>query len=360
MKYYGEWYGAYPYGNITIVDPAWQSGAGGMEYPTFFTAGTRWIAPRRVAQPESVTVHEAGHQWWYGIVATNEFEHAWMDEGFNTFSTARTLEQFLNPHYYSKRYFGTFIPWAFEDLPLRRDTDGNRLSGYRSAARSDVQSTPTWRYWPGTASAMSYNKTALWLHTLERLLGWDTVQRIMSTYFSRWAFRHPKPEDFFAIVNEISGRDMTWFFDQVHRNAFAFDYGVAAFTSERPHERGYFGDADNRGFATGESNQGYRTAVVVRRYAEGVFPVNIRLVLENNEEVRWSWDGRDTWKLFEITKPVRARSVQVDPERVLLLDLNYTNNSMTLRPRTAAAARKWSLAWLIWLQDQLLTYGFFI
>src|SRR5262249_20709353 len=68
LKYYGEWFGPYPYGHITIVDPAFQSGAGGMEYPTLFTAGTRWLAPARVLTPEGVTVHEAGHQFWYGIV----------------------------------------------------------------------------------------------------------------------------------------------------------------------------------------------------------------------------------------------------------------------------------------------------
>ena len=72
-----------------------------------------------------MTVHEAGHQFWYGIVATNEFEHAWMDEGLNTFSTARTLEQFFGPQYYSKRYFGGFVPWVFDDVPLSRATDGN-------------------------------------------------------------------------------------------------------------------------------------------------------------------------------------------------------------------------------------------
>jgi len=360
LKYYGEWFGPYPYGHITIVDPAWQSGAGGMEYPTLFTAGSRWLAPRNVAQPEGVTVHEAGHQFWYGVVATNEFEHAWMDEGFNTFSTARTLEQFFQPYYYAKRYFGGFLPWVFEDLPLSRATDGNRLTGYRPAARSDFPSTPTWQYWPGTAGAISYNKTALWLHTLERMLGWDTLQRILSTYFTRHAFRHPGPEDFFAVANEVSGRDLTWFFDQVHRSANAFDYGVASFTSERPRERGYFGDADQPVFAAGQSGDRYRTTVVVRRHAEGVFPVDVRVIFENSEEVRWQWDGRETWKLFEVEKNVRAVSAQVDPGRVLLLDLDYTNNSMSLAPRSAEAARKWSLAWLIWLQDQLLTYGFFI
>ena len=360
LQYYGEWYGPYPYSNITVVDPAWQSGAGGMEYPTLFTAGTRWIAPRGVTQPESVTVHEAGHQWWYGIVATNEFEHAWMDEGLNTFSTARTLAQFFGTQHYAKRYFGSFVPWVFEDLRLSRATDGNRLPGYRPNARMDAQSTPTWRYWPGSASSISYNKTALWLHTLERLLGWETLQRAMSTYFSRFSFRHPKPEDFFAAVSEAAGRDMSWFFDQVHRNAYAFDYGIALFTSERPRESGYFGDGSGRAFSSGQREGPYRTTVVVRRYAEGIFPIDVRVRFANDEEVRWRWDGRDTWKLFEVEKPSRAVSAEVDPERVLLLDLNYTNNSMSLSPRGPAAARKWSLAWLIWLQDQLLTYGFFV
>ena len=215
LKYYGEWFGPYPYGHITIVDPAWQSDAGGMEYPTLFTAGTRWLAPPGVAQPEGVTVHEGGHQFWYGLVATNEFEHAWMDEGFNTFSTARVLDQFFKPSYFSQRYFDDFVPWTFEDFPLSRSTDLNRLVGYRAAARSDVQATPSWRYWPGTGGAITYNKTALWLNTLERLIGWDTLQRIMSTYFARYEFKHPGPEDFFAVANEVSGRDLTWFFDRV-------------------------------------------------------------------------------------------------------------------------------------------------
>jgi len=361
LKYYGEWFGPYPYPNITIIDPAWQSGAGGMEYPTLFTAGSRWVAPRRVAQPESVTVHEAGHQFWYGIVATNEFEHAWMDEGFNTFSTARTLGQFFGPQYYSKRYFGGFVPWVFDDLPLSRAIDGNRLSGYRAAAHGDPQATATWRYWPGTASAITYNKTALWLHTLEHMLGWDMLQRILSTYFTRYAFKHPKPQDFFAVVNEVSGRDLTWFFDQVYRSSTVFDYGVDVFTSERVSDRGYFGDPGRQTFSAREgSGDRYRTTLVVRRLGDGILPVDVRVLFENNQDVRWRWDGRDRWKLFEVDRPVRAVSAQVDPERVLLLDVNYTNNSRSLAPKTKAAARKWSLIWLIWLQDHLLTYGFLI
>ena len=361
LRYYGEWFGPYPYGNITIIDPAWQSGADGMEYPTLFTAGTRWLAPRAVADPEDVTVHEAGHQFWYGVVATNEFEHAWMDEGLNTFSTARTLDQFFGPQYYSKRYFGGFVPWVFDDVPRSRATDGNYLSGYRDSGEADPQSAPSWRYWPETAGAITYFKTALWLNTLERMLGWDTLQQILSTYYKRYAFKHPEPKDFFAVANEVSKTDLTWFFDQVYRSSSHFDYAVDLFTSEQVSDRGIFGDANKRTFSADErSGDAYRTRVVARRVGDGVFPVTVRVVFENNQEARWQWDGRDRWKMFEVDRPVRAVTAQVDPERVLLLDANYTNNSRSLAPKTNAAARKWSLAWLIWLQDHLLTYGFFI
>jgi hypothetical protein len=359
LRFYGEWFGPYPYPNVTIVDPAWQSDTEGMEYPTLFTAGTRWIAPRRVADAEDVVVHEAGHQFWYGIVATNEFENAWMDEGINTFATARTLDQFFGPQYYSKRYFGGFVPWVFDDLLMSRATDGNRLSYYRTAAGLDAQAEPSWRYWPGSGAVTTYAKTALWMHTLERMLGWETLQKILSTFFNRYAFSHPKPQDFFSVVNEVSGRDLTWFFDQVYRSSASFDYKVDVFTSERIEDHGRFTDANGK-VTTRLSSDAYRTAVVVRRVGDGVFPVDVRVVFEDKQEMRWQWDGQARWKLFEVERPTRAVSAQVDPDRILLLDTNYTNNSLTLKPRTRAASRKWSLAWLVWLQDHLLTYGFFI
>jgi hypothetical protein len=361
LRYYGEWFGPYPYPNLTIVDPAWQSGADGMEYPTLFTAGTRWIAPRSVPEPEEVVIHEAGHQFWYGMTATNEFDHAWMDEGIDTFATARTLEQAFGAQYHSERYFGGFVPWVFRDLRLNRATDGNYMGLYRSAPTSDTPATPSWRYWPGTAQAITYSKTALWLHTLERMLGWDMLQRILSTFFARHAFKHPQPRDFFAVANEVSGRDLTWFFDQVYRSSSAFDYAIDQFQSDQVVDRGYFGDGGRRRFSPNEqSGDSYKTTVIVRRLGDGVFPVDVRVVFENNQDVRWRWDGRERWKLFEVDRPVRAVSAQVDPERVLLLDVNYTNNSRSLEPKTRAASRRWSLAWLLWLQDHLLTYGFFI
>ena len=145
-------------------------------------------------------------------------------------------------------------------------------------------------------------------------------------------FRHPRPEDFFAVVNEVTGRDFTWFFDQVYRGSSGFDYGVQRFAASRPPRAAILAMAARA--RSGEPTAGWRirsTTVVVRRYRRGRVSRGRSLVLENKEEVRWHWDGRDRWKSFEVEKPLRAAFAQVDPDHVLLLDPNYTNNSATPR-----------------------------
>jgi hypothetical protein len=247
------------------------------------------------------------------------------------------------------------------------------------------------------ATFITYNKTALWLHTLERHLGWPVLQRAMSTFFERWQFRHPRPEDFFAVVNEVSGRDMTWFFDEVYRGSNVFDYGVQTFSSTRVRlpppraerasaslaggsgaggpdttyesaqappkpeiEAGEGGKPDTTNDADSATGDGYRTTVVIRRFGEAVFPVDVVTTFRGGERVVERWDGRDRRIVYTYDRPAEALSVEVDPERVLLLDVNYTNNSATLEPRAAEASLKWSLKWLVWLQELMLTYAFFV
>jgi hypothetical protein len=356
LKYYGEWFGPYPYGHVTVVDPAWRSGTGGMEYPTLFTAGTNWLAPLDVTNPELVTIHEAGHQFWYGIVGNNEFEDAWLDEGLNTFATARVIEATYAPNYWSARYFGGFVPWVFQGVPVSRATD-NGLAGYRAAAESDEPATPTYRYWPGTGGSITYSKTALWLHTLEGHLGWATLQRILSTFFDRWKFRHPSPDDFFAVANDVSGQDLTWFVDQAYRGSNEFDYGIESFTSEPAVGTGYYQDE----FSERTDDQGrYLTNVVVRRYGEATFPVDVLVTFDGGAEQRERWDGRARWQLFSYEGRSRALQARVDPDGILALDVNRTNNGKSLEPRGDEAATRWALTWMVWLQDLLLTHAFFI
>jgi hypothetical protein len=102
LSFYGLWYGPYPYPTLTVVDPPDDGiGAGGMEYPTFITGYaptilTRWPI-RDVAILEDANIHEFGHQYWYGMVGSNEFEEPWLDEGLNTDSEYRAMQLAYGP-----------------------------------------------------------------------------------------------------------------------------------------------------------------------------------------------------------------------------------------------------------------------
>ena len=346
-----------------------------MEYPTLFTAGTRLFNPAGGGRPEGVTIHEAGHQFWYGLVGNNEFEHAWIDEGLNTFSTARVMDVVYGASRYVKRYldppgtrFGGFLPVKFDDLLLSRAVHGNRVDRLvkSTAATADPQSMPTFRYFPGESSNLSYGKTAQWLSTLERHLGWETLRRILSTFFARWKLKHPRPEDFFAVAEEVSGRDLSWFFDQVWRRSVVFDYAVDSVVSLPAAAEGFVDGAEGLSYTPGQRKQDddpqrvYRTEVVVRRHGGGVFPVDVLLVFEDGTQVRHPWDGEERWKLFVEERPSKLEYAAVDPERVLLLDLRYNNNSRLLQPDRDLAPGKWASKWMFWLQDFLATFTFFI
>jgi hypothetical protein len=310
-----------------------------MEYPMIFTGRANWLSPAVTAAPDSTTTHEAGHQWWYGVVATNEFEHGWMDEGINTWATARVIEEARRPNMLTVRTFGGLIPYTL-DVPLSREVDGNLMPSYRPDAEADEQATPTFRYWPRSANAITYAKTALWMHTLERYLGWPTMQKVMAAYFDRWKFRHPRPQDFFQVVNEVSGQDLTWFFDQVG-GSNTFDYAVQELKQE-------------------PSTQGRTRAVVVaQRLGEATFPVDVVTTFADGQQATEHWDGKDRRAVYTYERPARVTRVEIDPGHVLLLDVNRTNNSRTTQPRGAEAARKWSLAWMVWLQELMITSGIF-
>lgn len=349
LQSYGTWFGPYPYGHLTIVDPvtvfnasAQGNGTDGMEYPTLITAGSRWSSPWTSNEPEGVTVHEIGHQFWYGLVGSNEFEHAWMDEGINTYATARVMaEAFPNRFVVTERYFGSLVPWPYDDVRWSRDVSGNRLDVYRAAPDWDAPSTPAWQYWPATARSVTYAKTALWMTSLERVLGWETMQRVLSTFFASATFRHPSPQDFWNTAATVSGRDLSWFEDAVYRSAARFDYGVATVNGRTTDS----GAVDS--------------TVVVRRIEEGVFPIDVRVTFSDASSVTERWDGQARWHALKYRRGASVTTVEVDPDRVLTLDRNYTNNSWTASPRADAAASKWSLRWFTWVQNVLMTYAFF-
>src|SRR5271157_5181407 len=214
LKWFGLWYGAYPYDTITMVDPPYgASGACGMEYPTLITAGTGWWPAPNGADPEEVVVHEFGHQYWYGMVGTNEFEESWLDEGFNTYSTGKVIDRAYGPRDLSVHLLN--IPIAsFAGIPQVTEDTVNRAA-YLQYGKYDPVVRNGWQYYSTISYGInSYMRPAALLRTLENHLGAPVMARIMRAWFERYRLHHPTSVDFQKLVNEISGRDMNWFFDQ--------------------------------------------------------------------------------------------------------------------------------------------------
>jgi hypothetical protein len=365
FEHYGRWFGPYPYGHVTIVDPAYGAGHGGMEYPTLFTCGSRLFVPVGGDQPESVTIHEAGHQFWYGLVGNDEFEHAWIDEGLNTYSTLRTLDAACGDKVYVRRYLAPpgdekgegLLAARFDGIAVDRWRD--RAARYRPSATSDAPSTPTYLYHPPTAADITYSKTALWLRTLENHLGWERLQPGMAAFFGRGRFRHPTPAEFIAAVEEKSGEDLDWFFDEVFESDADFDYAVESVESAPAAMRGYDDALALREPPPKDDPQIFRTEVVLLRKGAGRFPVEVLLVFEDGVEVRERWDGRDRRRRIVVEREAKLHHAVVDPAGVLALDLDRTNNSRLREPASRLAAVKWGSKWMLWLQDLMHTLAFF-
>ena len=103
-----------------------------------------------------------------------------------------------------------------------------------------------------------------------------------------------------------------------------------------------------------------KKSVVIRRWGEATFPVQIRVTFENGDQVLESWDGIDRWIRYSYSRPEEIQTVKVDPSHVLALDINRTNNTWLREAPSALAAAKWSFKWMIWLQSVLEGFAFHI
>jgi hypothetical protein len=353
IKFYGLWYGPYPYETITMVDPPFRTKSGGMEYPTLFTAGTHVLLSREVLEPEGVIVHEFGHNYWYGMVANNEFEEAWLDEGVNTYSTGRVL---------ARAYGRGMLPLDFNGIPLASLVGMPRTLDFetdRAAAIGIVPYDPvirdSWHFYDSESyGANVYARAATCLNTLERLLGEQTMARVMRTYFTRYRFRHPKSADFMAVVSEISGQNMDWFFRSLLMDTLDFDYGIESCVSkEKPSfDKGAVDGrkakiaAPERPLSAGPgrtAGKEYVTTVTLRRYGEARVggEARIKLVVffdDGTRETRF-WDGRARWVRLTFVRPARAVRAEIDPDMIWLIDSDITNNSYLVAPvRSGLAA----------------------
>ncbi|MGH9400402.1 MAG: M1 family metallopeptidase [Thermoanaerobaculia bacterium] len=350
---YGRVLGPYPYDTLTLVDPPWGArAAGGMEYPTLITCGTYWSAPRTVQSPEGVTIHELGHQFFYGLLASNEFEEPWLDEGFNSYMTARVLAATYGPNHPVLSVFGLRFPIGIDK---QRPLDESRR--YFAVATADYHAVPSWRFKSSTVYAsLSYSKTTLVLATLERLLGTATMDRVLRLYADRWRFKHPKTRDWIAAVNDATGQDWTWFFDRTFFSSGGVDYAVEEAESKAAKPpRGRF---DGDGKLVSEPPEalakpkGFDSVVTVVRRGDVAMPVEIELRFEGTRPYRTKWDGEARWTRLRVEGGPRLIEAIVDPDEKILLDSDRTNNGRRTEADPRAAAR-WTSRSVFWVQNLL-------
>jgi hypothetical protein len=358
LEFYSLSYGPYPYETITLIDPApGATAAGGMEYPTLFTAGTTSWLPAGVHMPEMVTIHEFGHNFWYGMVGSNEFEEAWLDEGINSYSEAKAMDKYYGAD-------GSMIDLGrlkIGEIPYQR-------LNVIASGRFDPIVKFSWDFVSGGSYGLNvYQKASLMLQTLERWLGEETMGRIMRAYFERWKFRHPTTRDFIQVAEEVSGQDLAWFFNQTLYSPDKLDYGISGLTCEEvPAPEGLFDGAgkdaapakgEDPTAAKAEAPKLYRSRVVATRFGEWVFPQEIQVAFSDGKTIRETWDGRDRWKRFVYVSPAKVVSAEVDPDHKLLLDVNFTNNSRVLEP-TRGPVLKYAAGVLGWFQAFLSLVSF--
>jgi len=346
ITFYSQSYGPYPYPTVTLVDPPFRAaGAGGMEYPTLFTSMGAWFIPKGLRLPEMVTIHEFGHGYWYGMVASNEFEEAWLDEGINSYSEIKAMEK----HYGTNGSFMKIGPLVINDM------DYQRLQIIGSEGLDPIL-RKSWEFYSGGSYALNvYAKAALMLVTLERYLGEEVMAEVMKGYFEKWKFRHPETDDFIAVAEEVSGKDLHWFFDQFLKSPGKLDYAVGTVRSvEIPEAEGFFdGVLKNPPGREDEVKQTmFRNEVTILRKGDFVFPQEIAVTFDNGEVVREKWDGKTRWKRFVYVKPFRLKSAVIDPERKMMLDVDTLNNSALLEAGTAVPM-KYGLSWMLKFQKLL-------
>jgi hypothetical protein len=340
-------YGRYPYPTLTLVHPPESAAeAGGMEYPTLITTGGPWFAGLAGDRAiEAVTVHELMHQWFYGLVATNEARFPFLDEGLTTYAELEALDRAWGP----ASAFGGF------GLSLSATSLGRVFGGMRAedaAVSSSAAELPGFR----TLATLVYSRTATILQTLGRVYGETGLESALRDYAESHRFGHPLPADLFAAIERHLGADAAAALKLAVEDRGQVDYLVRDLQNayERP-PAGVFDRASGRETLPVEaaSPAHYRGRAVVVRHGTLAFPVDIELVAANGGRARQRWDGRGPFHVVEWRGDSPLTRVVVDPEARVLLDDNLMNNALSAKPaaplRTLERSSYFASLLLAWL-----------
>lgn len=347
LEYMEENVGIYPYETLSLIDFPKTASGGGMEYPTLVTVGVNLFSPVKSHSPETVTVHEVVHQYFYGLVANNEVFEAWLDEGFTSYYTTKILH-----HYYGEaksyfRLFGSYpisgiLFYSYNEIPLiytlssyYYSEGARRLPLYYENAQLGAIADTSYKHINRAVNRVnSYNKPELMLLSLERYIGDEKMKEIMKYYFSSYKFKHPVSQDFIDIVQNHTDEDINWFFENYYLSSKTFDYEIKSVSR------------------IGGSNQ-YEVLIV--RNGEAVSKSEIVLYTDADTLYK-NWDGVERWKRVIFTTDNKVIGAEVDPYKKNMLDINYANNSYMI-DRQYAGTMRLTIRWFFWIQNLLLIFG---
>ncbi len=279
----GEWYGEYPYATLSIVvPPAGGKGAGGMEYPTLVTgAAANGSTPGY--DLERTLVHEIAHQYWYGLIATNEFEEAWLDEGFTSYTEDKLMSA---------------IYGVLPNTPVEASyiTDPEPLD------------QSSWKFRDSDRYAENvYLRGKLVLISLERQVGDKTMGKIMRTYFQKYKFKHPAYADFKRVVETVTKTKWDDFFQAHVQRAEMTDFSIDAIYSRHV-------------------DDGYETRVLIRRNGGSAQPVNVLFRFDDGQTTRKTWDGTQDHVQIGLKSASPLTFAAIDPSYNVALDNRKFNN----------------------------------
>jgi hypothetical protein len=339
IERFSHYFVPYPWPIMTIIDPPVDAavGAGGMEYQTVVTtSGDSVFFRPGIRVPELTTVHEIGHNWFQGILASNEPVEAWLDEGVNEWADAHVMQDLYGPR-------GNYVDWAgwqADTAWLRSavgsDQFGKLPSPIASAAYAFVDNK--------AYAISSYLKTLSVLTTLEKQVGSAKFLAAMKVYAKEFAFKHPTGRDLFAVLERELAMDLGWYIGPAFQQVGGHELSVrTAECSPRHEPRGVFGDGPARKIKTETEapNTGtYVCEVVVQNPGVIHVPVDIELKFADGSTKREQWDdrGNGNWKRWIIERSSPLVEVRLDPDRKLMLapPVEYQTR---INPNRAASLR---------------------
>jgi len=331
-------YGAYPYPTLTLVHPPEPAAnAGGMEYPTLITTGGPWYSTFGGGHfIDVVTVHELGHQWFYGLLASDEHSEPFLDEGFNSYAEAEALEA----HHGSGSVFGAF------GLSVSSTALNRLFSAARGGDEKIDQAAADFATFR-SLGAIVYSRTAIVLATLARVYGSERVNHALGVYTRKFRFQHPTRADFLGVMQgELDSRAVTAltlaFSERASVDYLVREISNAPISAAAGVFDGPRGREQKKPEAPHQAAE-YAGRAVVYRHGALQLPVDIELGFEDGTKQIRHWDGSGFTFNVDNVGPSRLVSVNVDPELRILLDDDRTNNWLSIQGDSTPRLRERAL-----------------